>query len=283
MGENSKIQWTDNSFNPWIGCTKISEACKFCYAEQWANRYGHATWGDNGSRNKTADANWKNPYKWNRQANKEGVRRRVFCSSLADVFENHPQIKQEWRDELFKIIKLTTNLDWLLLTKRPENFSKYLPSDYIEGYANVWLGCSIENKKRMEERMDFLINTPAHVHFVSAEPFLEYFELPEHGLDWLIIGGESGPVTKIRKMELSHVKRMIDQAKEKGIKVFFKQLGSVLSKEHKLADGHGGNFDQYTELLNWLKVREIPDSHPSFSTLFKSEHKIENEQQNLNL
>lgn len=267
MGENSKIEWTDHTFNPWIGCTKIDELCSNCYAEKYSERWGHAKWGPRGDRKKTADSNWNKPYAWNRQAKKEGVRKRVFCASLSDVFDDHESIKQEWRDQLWKIIKETEHLDWLLLTKRPENYVKFLPADWGQGYPNVWLGCSIGDQIGRDARMDAFINTPAYIHFISAEPLLHVYELPQYGIDFLIIGGESGTLAKIRTLNLSVVKHMLMQAKNKGIKVFFKQLGSALSKQYKLNDGHGGTFEEYPELLDWLKIREIPESHPSFKTI----------------
>lgn len=268
MGESSKIQWTDHTFNPWIGCTKIDALCQNCYAEKFSNRYGHAKWGEFGVRKKTSDANWKKPYQWNRKAEKEGVRYRVFCASLSDVFDDHNSISQEWRDVLFKMIRETPNLDWLLLTKRPDNFKRYLPVDWgMTGYNNVWLGCSIGDKKGRDERMDLLLNTPAYIHFISGEPFLNMYELPKHGIDWIIFGGESGTLSKIRETNLSHVNTMIQQAKKFGIKVFFKQLGTILAKKYKLNDGHGGNFDEYPIGLDFLKIREIPNAHPCFDKI----------------
>src|SRR4051812_12830372 len=100
MGKDSKIQWTDHTFNPWVGCTKVSPACKFCYAEKYATRWSIAKWGDN-PRHKTADGNWAKPHSWNRAAEKEGKRRRVFCASLADIFDDHSSIAKGWRDQLF--------------------------------------------------------------------------------------------------------------------------------------------------------------------------------------
>ncbi|MEK6882401.1 MAG: DUF5131 family protein, partial [Nanoarchaeota archaeon] len=94
MAENSKIQWCHNTQNFWIGCSKVDQLCKNCYAEKLSDRWGYAEWGANGKRNKTSDSNWKKPYQWNRKAIKEGVRYRVFCASLSDVFDDHESIQQ---------------------------------------------------------------------------------------------------------------------------------------------------------------------------------------------
>lgn len=155
MGKDTKIEWADHTFNPWMGCTKVSEACKFCYAEKYVERWKMAKWGDAGTRSRTNAQNWKKPLLWNKLALKEGVRRRVFCASLADVFEDHAQILPVWREDLFNLIKATPQLDWLLLTKRPENFERFLPEDWGTGYDNVWLGCSVENQKRADEHTNF--------------------------------------------------------------------------------------------------------------------------------
>ena len=121
MAENSKIEWTDHTFNPWVGCTKVSPACDNCYAEAWAKRSGQVEWG-NHPRRVTSDSYWRQPIKWNRIAARDGVRRKVFCASLADVFDN--QVDPQWRIDLFALINATPWLDWLLLTKRPQNIAK---------------------------------------------------------------------------------------------------------------------------------------------------------------
>jgi protein gp37 len=287
MAENSKIQWTDHTFNPWIGCAKVSPACKFCYAERFAERYGHARWGENGTRKRTSTANWNKPRQWNRLAEKNNTRYRVFCASLADVFEDHAQILSEWREDLFKLIKETPNLDWLLLTKRPENYKKFLPSDWGYGYENVWLGISVENQEYADQRIPILVNTNAAIRFISAEPLLGTVNLSKVGcevcangrsigesggfspcpscdnnhwntlIDWMIIGGESGFKTKVRDLDLSIVKRTIDNAGD--VKIFFKQLGVLAASKFKLNDINGGDIDEYPPALEWLKRRESPE------------------------
>jgi protein gp37 len=139
MGENSKIEWTDHTFNPWIGCTKVSDGCKHCYAEALMDkRYGRVKWGPQGTRQRTSADNWRKPLQWNKQAVKEDKHYRVFCSSLADVFEDNPQLT-EWRADLFNLIAETPNLDWLLLTKRPENINRMV-AGYAAGVAARFSG-----------------------------------------------------------------------------------------------------------------------------------------------
>lgn len=185
MAENSGIEWTNHTFNPWIGCTKVSPACDFCYAEEWNKRYeGGKNWGPKAPRRRTKT--WSGPRKWNREAAAAGIRARVFCASLADVFDNHPTIEQAWRDDLWQLIRETPNLDWLLLTKRPQNIIKYLPEDWLlhgeqwgkdDGYPNVWLGTTVENQVEADRRIPHLLNVPSRVRFLSCEPLLGAVDL----------------------------------------------------------------------------------------------------------
>ena len=133
MGENSKIEWCDHTWNPWIGCTKVSPGCDHCYAESYATRYGKTVWGPGQPRQLTSDANWKKPLKWNHEAMLTGTRPRVFCASLAEVFDN--EVNPAWRERLWAFIQATPNLDWLLLTKRIGNVAKMLPMDWGTGLA----------------------------------------------------------------------------------------------------------------------------------------------------
>lgn len=262
MGKDTKIEWAHHTFNPWMGCTKVSEACKFCYAEKYVERWGFAKWGDKGTRHRTAPSTWNKPLTWNAIAKKEGKRFRVFCASLADVFEDHSDIKQEWRDDLFALIRETSHLDWLLLTKRPENYFKFLPHDWIpNGYENVWLGISAENQKRYDERMPLLSRIPAKIKFMSMEPLLSSvtLELLDWPVDWIIIGGESGFKKDARQLDLNNVRNIIDQCDQRTNKVFFKQLGVQVASKLKLNDTKGGNFDEYPDILEWLKIRETPN------------------------
>jgi protein gp37 len=159
MGENSKIEWTDHTFNPWIGCQHVSPGCDQCYAETMMDhRYGKVEWGPHGERKRTSKGNWRNPLKWNADARafkrEYGHRPRVFCASLADVFDN--QAPSEWRKDLFALIRECRRLDWLMLTKRPQNILKMLPEDWGDGYRNVWLGVTAENQTFFDQRIDSL-------------------------------------------------------------------------------------------------------------------------------
>jgi len=126
MAKNSSIEWTHHTFNPWWGCTKVSPACDHCYAETWAKRVGQAVWGKESPRRFFSDKHWTEPIRWNADAVADGERRRVFCASMADVFESRAELNP-WRIRLWELIEATPMLDWLLLTKRPQNIGKMVP------------------------------------------------------------------------------------------------------------------------------------------------------------
>jgi protein gp37 len=163
MGEYSKIEWCDHTFNPWIGCQKVSPGCDHCYAEAMMDhRYKKVQWGPHGERKRTSEQYWKKPIQWNAQARtfrkENGHRPRVFCASLADVFDN--QVASSWRNDLFALIRKCNKLNWLVLTKRPENIEKMLPSDWGDGYSNVWLGTTAEDQTRFDFRWKRLKSRP---------------------------------------------------------------------------------------------------------------------------
>lgn len=244
MTENSAIEWTDNTFNPWVGCTKVSPACDHCYAEGWSKRAGEPElW--TGQRRRTSIQNWNQPLKWNRKAEAEGKRVRVFCASLADVFDN--QVPEEWRADLFKLISATPHLDWQLLTKRPQNIRKMLPETWGEGWPNVWLGTTAENQEEYDRRIKHLLRAPAKVRFLSCEPLLGPLDLGlltygegadgEHGtvmttrrrfIHWVIAGGESGPGA--RPMRPDWARSLRDQCAKAETPFLFKQWGNWNSK-----------------------------------------------------
>jgi protein gp37 len=194
MAENSKIEWTTHTFNPWIGCQKVSAGCDHCYAETLMDtRYHRVQWGPHGERKRTSEANWKKPLQWNRAAKASGDRPRVFCASLADVFDN--QVDASWRIDLFDLIGDTEHLDWLLLTKRPENIAKMLPTNWnTADYGHVWLGTTCEDQPAYDRRWPILREIPAVVRFISYEPAIGRLDITQHAEmpDWLICGGESG-------------------------------------------------------------------------------------------
>lgn len=192
MAEKTLIAWTDKTFNAAWGCVKVSPGCKNCYADTLSNRYGFDVWGKNKERRTFGDKHWDEPLKWDREAEKLGRRLRVFCGSMFDWGEDHPTINA-LRPRLFDLIRSTPNLDWQLLTKRPERIKSILPDDWNEGYHNVWLGTSIENNDYIH-RADSLRENPATVRFISYEPALgPLTDIDLTGIDWLIYGGESGP------------------------------------------------------------------------------------------
>jgi protein gp37 len=227
MGFNSNIEWTTHTFNPWWGCTKVSDGCKHCYAETLSKRYGHDVWGPNNSRRLMSDNHWQGPIKWNAEAEKQYTRYRVFCASMADVFEeNAPegQLKRLW-----ELIKKTPNLDWQLLTKRPHLVADNLPSDWGKGYANVWLGTSVEDEQVID-RIAHLTAIPAVVHFLSLEPLLGPLpDLPLKNINWVIVGGESGPGA--RTMNEDWILDIRLQCRAADVAFFFKQWGGVNKKK----------------------------------------------------
>lgn len=221
MGRDSKIEWTHHTFNPWWGCTKVSPGCTNCYAEGFAKRTGNAVWGKDAPRRFFGDKHWNEPVKWNAEAEAAGEVRRVFCASMADVFEDRADLRDA-RSRLFCLIRATPALTWLLLTKRPENIER-LSANWLFP-PNVWLGTSAENQEWWDKRVPILMRIPVKVHFVSVEPLVaEIFDILDDALpEWIIVGGESGP--RSRPMPKEWVTRIRDQAAGKTC-FFFKQWG----------------------------------------------------------
>lgn len=253
MAENTNISWTDATFNPWVGCVKVSEGCKHCYAEEfmtrksrWANTWGPAQITE---RIKTSNANWRKPLTWNKRAAKEGKRVKVFCASLADVFEDNDKLI-DWRLDLFDLIGQTPNLDWLVLTKRPEIARQFFRLRAGLLYPNIWLGTTIENQEQAEKRIPELLRIPARVRFLSCEPLLGpvvlpswdsyilpdgfenngpmitnlgYSFEPDNLIDWVIVGGESG--SSARPMHPDWARGLRDQCQAAGVAFHFKQFG----------------------------------------------------------
>jgi len=279
MAENTKIQWADHTFNPWIGCSKVSAGCANCYAEkQMAHRLKRVEWGDAGTRQKTSVPYWGDPFKWNFHAAGAADRPRVFCASLADVFEDRAEVVP-WRSELFDVIYQTQNMDWLLLTKRPENVRRFLwealASDpditephimeiepFAKTFSNVWFGCSVEDQDQAEKRIPELIKLRelSRVLFLSVEPLLGPIDLEMYlaDIDWVIVGGESGPGS--RPCDTEWINSIIIQCRDSGIPVFVKQIGRVALDNHSavpmfLNHPKGGDPDEWPA---GLRVRELP-------------------------
>lgn len=351
MGKDSKIEWTDHTFNPWRGCTKVSAGCAHCYAESFSRRNPGVlgVWGDGGTRVIASESKWREPIAWNRAAHEEVykytleerqagrhllTRPRVFCASLADVFEDRQELIEP-RRRLFRLIDSTPFLDWLLLTKRPENISRLWPENpnidiseegepyhiHLEGRncdategdccwgsgwlpnpypipsdsyrPNVWLGTSVENQEQADKRIPELLKIPAAVRFLSMEPLLGPVDLlqlsPGYGLnvdalhgeswsgshqhtggprlDWVIVGGESGPGA--RPMHTDSARSLRDQCREAGVAFYMKQMGAssfVTLRDANNPAYRGEMITRYSDRKGaamdlWpkdLRIREMP-------------------------
>ncbi len=285
MGENSKIEWTDHTHNHWLGCTKVSAACDHCYAESLATRYGWVKWGAGEARKMTSEANRRKPLSWDRKAAAEGMRRRVFCNSLADVFD--AEVSDEWRLSLFALIDATRNLDWLLLTKRPQVAKKFYDRFYWP--TNIWLGTTVENQTMAELRIPILLSIPAKIRFLSCEPLLgpvdltavsqtvapgffgdvlqwyhrgkvhEYEGISYPTINWVIAGGESG--AGARPMRQEWARGLRDQCRNAGVPFFFKQWGEHDCMGTRVGKSRAGS------LLDNRQWHEFPSAAPSRSII----------------
>lgn len=279
MAADSKIEWTDHTFNPWIGCTKVSPACDHCYAERSTpSRTLGVAWGPGAPRRRTGESNWELPLRWNKQAEafhaQHGRRQRVFCASLADVFDN--AVDRAWRDDLATLILGTPNLDWLLLTKRIGNAGAMLGDMFLDGPPdNIWLGATICNQAEADRDIAKLLRVPARVRFLSMEPLLGPVDLTDipisgHGhhefepiitgnvlvhkstldlgdarpaIDWVIVGGESGP--NARPMHPEWAADLRDQCQDAGVPFLFKQWGEWMPEAAMNNDMRMRDVGQY--------------------------------------
>lgn len=277
MAVNTNIEWCDATLNLWWGCTKVSDGCKFCYAEHLSDqRFQRGAWGPGGTRQEVKS--WRSTLaKISKRAKDEGRRLRVFCQSMSDTFEGPETCggtnSENWklmsrlRMELFRAIMDTPNLDWLLLTKRPENIKEciYRASQAVEAQDtalrywvnewmrlqrvphNVWLGTSVEDQATAIRRIPSLLSVPAAVRFLSCEPLLgmvdlayacfngadSYGSMP--GVHWVICGGESGP--NARPMNPEWVRSLRDQCVAANVPFVFKQWGEWLPGGEITAQG----------------------------------------------
>lgn len=281
MGQKTQIEWTATrlpegeyvkwngemlnvipgaTFNPWWGCEKVSPACKFCYAEYFSDvRYKNNHWGPGSTRREFGEKHWNEPLKWNKMAKEAGIQLKVFCGSMCDWAEDHPDVGA-WRERLFQLIESTPHLIWLLLTKRPENIMRFIPDGWKSvKQHNVWFGTTVENQKYADERIPELLKVPAVVRFLSCEPLLgplnlaKWFPHPHNNypdellcdkcgeqtnhlhhphsqseISWVIVGGESGTQKEIRPMHPSWVLDIHDQCAIADVKFFFKQWGEFV-------------------------------------------------------
>lgn len=207
MGESTAIGWTDHTFNPWWGCARVSPGCQHCYAEAFAKRTGNDVWGTS-PRRFFGEKHWNEPRRWNDAAARAGRPALVFCASMADVFEDRPELIDE-RARLFDLIECTPWLRWQLLTKRPENVLDMVPGHWLAAFPrvvlgfgqtslpelenapgpwppNCWIGTTVEDQQRAEQRIPALLQIPAPVRFLSCEPLLEPIDLSRWlGLEWM--------------------------------------------------------------------------------------------------
>lgn len=254
MAERSAISWTRSTFNPWLGCTKVGPGCDHCYAEALDKRHrwgGDTHWGDDKPRHRTGIHYWNDPLRWNKKqelAFSEYARAmstknpnpsnrpepwRVFCASLADVFDN--QVPLVWRDDLWSLIRETPYLSWLLVTKRIGNVAKMIPGAWANAFpSNVRLLITVCNQQEADRDIPKLIDLPCK-NGISYEPALGPVDwspyvgshCADEGLDWIIVGGESDQgKNKARPFNIEWARNTVRQCKATGVPVFVKQLGS---------------------------------------------------------
>lgn len=278
MGETTAISWTDHTFNPWWGCSRVSPGCTHCYAETFAKRTGNLVWGKEADRRRFGDKHWNEPLKWNEAALKAGRPALVFCASMADVFEDREDHHDD-RDRLWFLIARTPRLEWQLLTKRPENVLRMVPPAWrVSWPGNVWIGTTVEDEQRADERIPHLLAIPAEVRFLSCEPLLgpvdlgltdhrlherdydgghqyvcldcstddeqvRWFTREPTPIQWVIVGGESGP--KHRALNLDHARAIRDECAAAGVPFLFKQVGG----QHPTSGG---------DLLDGVQHKALP-------------------------
>lgn len=246
MGEHTNIEWTDASFNPWHGCEKVSSGCKFCYMFREKEKYGQ-----NGSVILRSKTKFYDPLKWKEP-------KRIFTCSWSDFFI---QEADQWRDEVWHIIKKTPHHTYQILTKRPERIIDHLPADWEDGYPNVWLGVSVEDQDAVK-RIPILEQVPAKIKFISFEPLIGPITENFIGdVQWIIIGGESGNDTghwRYRPCKLEWFDTIIDgyRGSKYNPAIFVKQMGTHLAKLIQMTDNHGGNIEDFPV---YLRIREFPN------------------------
>lgn len=293
MGEVTKIAWAHSTFNCWWGCQRISPGCEHCYAETFSKRVGLKVWGPTSDRRFFGDKHWNEPRKWNAKAKASGEPHRVFCASMADVFEDRRDLDEQ-RARLFSLIEETPALTWMLLTKRPENMRKLTPDSWGGGRhareespvgrwpSNVWAGCTVEDQKRAEQRVPWILEVPAAVRFLSCEPLIEpvdlenvepyYLQRDKHPNDpivridclrghvkgqddmidakvaWVIVGAESGHGR--RPMGIEWVRSMRDQCVAAGTAFLFKQTVDERGNKTELPELDGRQWAQFPEVCS---------------------------------
>lgn len=292
MGETTSIAWCNMTFNPWIGCEKVSSGCKNCYASvdtyaRVSASRGLPLWGPGSTRHRTSKDNWKNPRRWNKAARAARLaaeakgepyeRPRVFCASLCDVFEGRADL-DPWRADLWGLIEECDELDWMLLTKRPENIQAMVPERWRAGLPeHIWIGTSVEGQDAANERIPHLAQVRARIRFLSCEPLLGPVNIGLLGtcpqawgygyrpvadlIHLIIIGGEGNGG---RRCDIAWIRDLVTECRDAGVAPFVKQLGSAPSYD---TDGPGGTHaidlidkkgGDPSEWPSDLRVREMP-------------------------
>lgn len=244
--KESKIEWTHSTFNPWWGCTEVSPGCDNCYARTFAKRVGQAVWGKDAGRRFFGEKHWNEPLRWNAEAAKSGEPWRVFCASMADVFEDYHGPEAERlnadRERLFRLVESTPALTWLLLTKRPQSMNRLAPERWRDGWpVNAWAGCTVEDRAHLS-RIHALRSVPARTRWLSIEPLIEDLgEVDFAGVAWAIIGGESG--AHVRPFNVAWARSLIRQSRAQGVAPHVKQLGAEVRW-----NGNGVSFPVHTRV-----------------------------------
>jgi protein gp37 len=246
MGRNSGIEWTDHTFNPWWGCVRVSPACDHCYAEALDHRFGFAHWGQSAPRRKIGESYWDQPIRWNAAAEASGVNQRVFCGSMCDVMEPRPDL-HPIRERLYHLILDTPSLTWMLLTKRPQEFKRLLPPEWVTDGCpeNVWLLTTVESPDFLW-RVSRLREVPAKLHGLSMEPLLAEFSAPQlrralPGIGWIITGHESGHGA--RTTEDAWTRTLRDVTADLDIPFFYKQA-NICGVVESLPELDGRRYSQ---------------------------------------
>ena len=243
MSENTSIEWTHHTFNPWHGCTKVSAGCAHCYAKVRDDRYllePTSHWGPGAPRRVMSDAYWRKPYTWDRAAERAGRSTLVFCASRADVFEE--EAPQDAQERLWGVIEATPHLRWQLLTKRPERILECIPEAWRSREpCNVGYGTSVEDANQTWRARE-LAKVPAVLRFLSVEPLLGPIpRLPLRGIGWVIVGGESGHGARV--MSPAWARQIRDRVTARRIPFFFKQWGQYDDLGVRRRGKHYPGFD----------------------------------------
>jgi protein gp37 len=293
VGKDTGIAWAHSTFNPWMGCTKVSPGCDHCYAAvSTPVRAMRVPWGPGEPRRRTSESNWKQPLAWNRKAEHSSEPHRVFCASLADVFDN--DAPEAWRNDLWALIEATPALTWMLLTKRIGRWAGCVPANWLDRFPrNVWLGITVVNQEEADRDIPKLLHVPTRVRWLSIEPQLGRVDLAEHfgmwwnstmlawegtssagfnrnpnnqaetAIDWVITGGESGP--QARAYDLAWPRVLVRECNAARVPIFVKQLGA-LAVERVAGYGEFVRLDYLKDraggdIAEWpmdLRIQEFP-------------------------